>query len=149
VIVDDLQRFEDKAIGEKGVAVGWLGAQYSSRGLSEEVSSAFFERLVSLLVDPWQPYAVAGVAPCPMCRFSGGPSVVDYQGARCVVRTGMLLVPGPDALYISPTMIAHYVDAHGYDPPQQFVEAVMQCPPMRSMSYWKDLLRLGVSVRAR
>ena len=47
-----------------------------------------------------------------------------------VVRFGAnnLFVPGEGLIYVAPSMIAHYIDAHAYDPPAVFWEAVMKCP---------------------
>ena len=35
------------------------------------------------------------------------------------------------------------MDAHGYSPPAEFQQAVMDCPPMRSMDYLKAILKNG------
>lgn len=42
--------------------------------------------------------------------------------------TGYVIVPATDRLFYAPKMIAHYVEAHDYAPPSEFVAAVMQCP---------------------
>jgi hypothetical protein len=41
---------------------------------------------------------------------------------------GNLGVPGDGVLYVAPEMIAHYVSAHGYLPPDEFVQAVSVSP---------------------
>jgi hypothetical protein len=41
---------------------------------------------------------------------------------------------------VSPSSIAHYIDAHGYCPPAVFQEAAMKCPQMRSADYMRALL---------
>ncbi len=46
-------------------------------------------------------------------------------------------------LYVAPSLILHYIDAHGYAPPDQFQRAVMECPPMKSMPYLRALLANG------
>ncbi len=43
-------------------------------------------------------------------------------------------------VYVAPSTIVHYIDAHGYAPPPAFCHAVFTCPPMRTMEYRHDLL---------
>ena len=37
-------------------------------------------------------------------------------------------VPAGQVLYVAPAMISHYVEEHGYLPPQQFIDAVLESP---------------------
>jgi hypothetical protein len=131
--------------GVRGLAVGWLAAEQPYA--TGTVSSETFGALVRLLQHPWQPAATAGIHLCPFCRFTGGPSTVDYGGVRAVMRSAVLVVPSPQCLYVAPSLIAHYVDAHGYAPPNDFGAAVSSCPEMRSISYLRSLRKHGVSRR--
>lgn len=54
-----------------------------------------------------------------------------------------LFIPGDGVLYVAPSLILHYMDAHGYGPPKEFQASVMSCPPMRSMDYLKAVLKNG------
>ncbi|AMV29564.1 hypothetical protein VT84_34535 [Gemmata sp. SH-PL17] len=54
-----------------------------------------------------------------------------------------LWLPGDGFLFVAPSLILHYMDAHEYSPPDEFQEAVRACPPMRSMAYLKALLKNG------
>lgn len=120
------------------IAVGWLEPEHEfARG---DVSPEFFEALCRLLVDPWSFVATAGVHPCGFCRFSGGGSAAFKHYRIEGFGHGMLFVPSGSTLYVSPTSIAHYIDAHGYFPPAEYQRAVMQCPDMRSMAYMRALL---------
>jgi hypothetical protein len=124
--------------------VGWLDADHDYvRG---PVSEAFFAALVELLVDPWQPAACAGRMPCPFCRFTDGPGALYFRGSTVRMGANNLFVPhaATRGAYVAPSLIAHYVDAHEYAPPVAFQEAVLQCPPMRSMAYKKALLAAGI-----
>lgn len=128
--------------GESGrvLGVGWLeqGKPYQ-KGKVEE---AVFARLMELLRDPWQPYVAAGVHVCDLCRFMDAPPYVQYRNLR--IGTGHnnnLFLPGEGVIYIAPSMIVHYIVAHDYAPPDVFCDAVMRCPPMRSMEYWKAILK--------
>lgn len=130
----DLSRVEaDPVVGVPWTAVGWLerGHPYSQG----EVAADFFEKLDALARDPWNGSFSAGVHPCSLCRFKQGP-----RGHR------QIYLPSLDALFVCPELIVHYVVAHEYCPPIEFQRAVVACPPMRSMAYFRELRRLGVSV---
>lgn len=124
-------------------AVGWLelGARYARGSVSER----FFEALARLLVEPWQPAASAGRHPCSFCKFSGGPTGLTYKGTTILLGASNVYVPGDGVIYVAPSLIAHYVDAHEYQPPAEFVDAVLRCPPMRSMPYLQAIGRIGGS----
>jgi len=124
-------------------AVGWLAPEHPFD--VGEVDTAFIEKLLELLRDPWQPVVFAGRHACRHCRFSGGPSVVQGLGREVAVGVANLLVPGKGSAYVAPSLIAHYIDAHGYRPPDEFVQAVLDCPVMRSVTYLKAMLELGYS----
>jgi hypothetical protein len=119
------------------LAVGWLEPGHDfTRG---DVSAEFFERLCRLLVEPWSFVAFAGVHHCEFCRFSGGGSAAFKNYRISGVGNGILFVPSGSTIYLSPTSIAHYVDAHGYCPPAEFQKAVMECPEMGSQAYMQAL----------
>jgi hypothetical protein len=118
-------------------AVGWLDRSHAyARG---EVTEAFFEALIRLLVDPWQPAETAGRHACTLCKFGGGPSRISFNGIAVTLGASNVFVPGDTCVYVSPSLIAHYVDAHEYCPPIDFVSAVLECLPMRSVGYLKKL----------
>jgi len=121
------------------LAVGWLDRAHSfTKGT---VDRAIFEKLASLLHDPWQLGGVfAGKQPCEFCVFTGGPGVV--AGAN--VGSTNLFVPDDDCAYVAPSLILHYIDAHEYRPPERFQRAVEACPEMRSIGYLKRLRALGL-----
>jgi hypothetical protein len=41
---------------------------------------------------------------------------------------GSFGVPADGRLFYAPDMIAHYVEEHGYAPPEMFIAAVLECP---------------------
>jgi hypothetical protein len=120
------------------LAVGWLEPEHEFAG--GDVSVEFFERLCQLLVQPWSFAASAGVHRCVFCRFTGGGAASFRNLQVPAFGSGMLFVPSGSTIYVSPTSIAHYIDAHGYCPPAEFQKAVMECPEMRSMAYMRALL---------
>jgi hypothetical protein len=123
------------------VAVGWLAQGHPySKG---EVSRSFFGSLTVLAADPWEPVAFAGRQQCPFCVFSGGPGKLVYEGTTVPLGATNIFVPGDEGLFVAPSLIVHYIDAHEYLPPEVFQAAVRQCPPMRSMEYLRSVRRLG------
>lgn len=122
-------------------AVGWLG-----RGHEFPVAPAdrhFFDKLCLLLVAPFEPLTSFGSHRCDLCQFSGGPGTLRNGDAVVQMGASNLFVPGRGVVYVAPSLIAHYIDAHGYRPPDEFVEAVLQCPDPRSMDYKRLLLASG------
>lgn len=124
-------------------AVGWLerGKAYSQG----EVTEPFFESLIHLLVQPWQPFTPAGRHACSLCRFAGGPGQLGYKGTTVALGALNVFVPGEGVIYVAPSLVAHYVDAHEYQPPAEFMAAVLRCPPMRSMEYLRAMKSIGGS----
>ena len=111
-------------------AVGWLSHDHEyPSGL---VDRAVFDRLEELLRDPWQPTICMGVFGCELCRFAP-----EAHGAR------NLFVPSGGVVFVCPELILHYINAHGYAPPDQFLSALMSCPDTRSLEYKRMLLRSG------
>lgn len=130
---------------DKLIAVGWLepGHEFATG----DVSAEFVNKLAGLLVNPWEPAFAMGRHPCGFCRFTGGPATLqigDFPG-RKEVRIGAanLWLPADGFLFVAPSMMLHYIDAHGYSPPAEFQAAVMECPEMRSLDYLKLLTQNG------
>lgn len=124
------------------LAIGWLDPQHDYKRAA--VSSQFFESLIGMLVDPWQPAIVAGVHRCAFCRFSGGPAEFRYAGVTARLGAANLFVPSDQRVLVAPSLIAHYIDAHGYAPPAEFQEAVHRCPPMKSVQYLRLIKESGL-----
>ena len=125
------------------LAVGWLELDHSFA--TSKVSKEFFAKLIGLLRDPWQPFVTAGFQRCAFCRFTGGPSKTDFEGNSIVVGTANLFIPATACVYVAPSLVAHYVDAHEYCPPAEFQEAVLKCPEMRSIAYLKEIKARGLN----
>lgn len=110
-------------------SIGWLGAQ--SEFVRCKASPEFFDKLKALCADPWQPVVSAGCHRCELCQFEA-PAF-----------HGNVLIPFQGHVYVAPIAVVHYVAAHWYCPPDEFIEAVLACPPMRSIHYYKALLANG------
>ncbi|XXX76295.1 hypothetical protein WMF30_52460 [Sorangium sp. So ce134] len=124
-------------------AVGWHEPNHPFA--TGSVSKNFFEALMRLLSDPWQPAAVAGYQKCAYCRFTGGPAELRLEGVTVRVGASNLFVPTEKEVYVAPSLIAHYIDAHEYCPPSIFQDAVLNCPEMRSIAYLKKIKLRGIA----
>lgn len=127
---------------EPFLAIGFLArGQDYERG---DVSMEFFAKLCELASNAWSPpVASAGVHLCELCRFTGGGSAIFQNYPVTSVSNAEIYVPGNGIIYIAPISVPHYVDAHEYCPPKVFQEAVLNCPSMRSIPYFKSLLANG------
>ena len=120
-----------------------------------DIEEAFFERLCELTQNPMQPWAMGGVHFCDLCRFVGNGVGTYYPkdsqgriktpGYRVSAASSSvnLWIPGDGFLFCCPTSITHYIDAHDFRPPADFCEAVLRCPPMRSVDYLNAILANG------
>ena len=87
-----------------------------------------------------------GIHGCEFCfgtedyarRFS-----LERYGMRIYFGVANLFVPGKDCVYVAPSMIAHYVDSHRYEPPSEFWRAVLDCPDIQSDTYKAALIANG------
>ena len=131
-------------------AVGWLAPDHTY--VKGPVAPEFFAALMQLLSNPWQPFVLVGRHRCEFCKFTGGPARITMNHASAAIGTTNLFVPGGEVAYVAPSLIVHYIDAHGYAPPVAFRGAVLACPPMRSIEYLKAIRHYGLhdlAARAR
>jgi len=122
-------------------AVGWLHQDHPYvRG---PASDEFVVALQILLRSAWQYCGFLGIHQCEFCRISRGPQIVRCWDTGIDIGVGLsnLFVPGDGFLYVAPSMIIHYIDAHEYAPPDEFQAAVLRCPPMRSAEYFERLVQ--------
>jgi hypothetical protein len=52
-------------------------------------------------------------------------------------------VPAGDVEYNAPSLILHYIQHHGYQPPECFQTAVLECPEPGSPEYFAALKRIS------
>jgi hypothetical protein len=121
--------------------------------------------LEALAHDPWSPVSFMGGHSCGVCArkavskrleelarefppASGSLSedFIEYycdRHAPASIAKGFsnLFVPGAGLVYVAPELILHYIDAHQYQPPRAFCDAVLACPPMGSAEYLEALRR--------
>lgn len=114
-------------IADNILAVGWLDNSVTyPRGPTPE---SVYRRLQSFAQKPWQPFIACGYYECGLCQFAG-----EQRG------TNNLYIPFNGKIYVAPELITHYINAHFYQPPTVFCEAVIECPAMDSMDYKRLLI---------
>lgn len=112
---------------EKLIAIGWLNANYPfTHGT---VQQNFVERLELFCSNPL--LQTFGVRFCTLCgkedvvkvALSSGNEIFLYGANEIRIPS----VSG-DKIYAAPDLILHYVLAHNYKPPQEFIDAVLTAP---------------------
>lgn len=133
---EDLSPCDYFPIDSQMTAVGWLerGKPYATGAIDKSV----YLKFVELLKNPWQFAIAGGVHKCDLCQFDA-----EARGGA------NLFVPYRGVIYASPALITHYINAHHYLPPNVFCDAILACPPMRSLEYLKALRDAGGKAFAR
>jgi hypothetical protein len=110
-------------------SIGWL--DNSKDFVTGKTPESVYYALSELLKNPYFPTVNPGIHTCNLCQYA------DEGGSK------NLLIPGNGFLYLCPELILHYINAHWYQPPEDFCQAVLDCPPTNSMEYKKRLLQNG------
>jgi hypothetical protein len=117
----------------------FLGEGVGGRGLAfpraavqpRPVPAEFLQRLEEWKDNHWRPAVFMGGHECEFCETEPA-----HDGAN-------FFVPGSvrgrwfrkPCIFVMPRLAMHYMTAHGYCPPQEFIDAVMRCPPMGSKKF--------------
>ena len=110
-------------------AVGWL--ENEKPFATGKVPTDFFEKLSELQKNPWTFASFCGFHECNICQFKGKSGIKN------------IFIPYNNRIYVCPELITHYINNHFYLPPGEFIEAVLNCPPQKSMEYLKKMLENG------
>lgn len=122
--------------GDHVRAVGWLGESHPFA--VGPVSPEFLVALRAHVDSAWQPVVCAGPHFCDLCPEprAGERSRKSRPGAA-----GNVWIPAADVVYVAPELIVHYIEAHQYRPPDEFVAAVLACPSQGSAEFHDRLRR--------
>lgn len=106
------------------LCIGWLARKYPyTQG---EVPIAFMEQLWIFCCN--SVFYTLGYHRCPFCRNSSFGVLVQRSGRELRLGSGEIRVVGKRAIYAAPNLIYHYVEAHHYSPPDEFIQAVLEGP---------------------
>lgn len=122
----DLDTHTMVAFGDHVRAIGWLssGKSFHQGNVSEQFVARLCEfvqragRSSSLLSFP----SFGGFHECELCEQSIEPQTLRPKGAA------NFGVPCGVVLYVAPELILHYVQVHNYQPPDEFIAAVLASP---------------------
>jgi hypothetical protein len=128
VYIEDLSTRAYFAHGDRVRAVGWLEADHPFALGS--VSDEFLRVLKAHIAKAFQPVLYMGLHRCSFCEQQG----------RIQKGHSNLLIPTTERLYVAPQLVVHYIENHGYQPPLEFLAAVLGCPEQQSDAYF-ELLR--------
>lgn len=121
----DLGRRSQIASGEHIRAIGWLAA---GRAYAQGAISA--DALVKL-----RAYATAWRASGAALNWPQAAGAHQCELCGNCWKAGNFGVPAGDILYSCPEMLAHYVEAHSYCPPPEFVQALLAAPLPGTVDY--------------
>ena len=92
--------------------IGWLSKEFPyDQG---ESPAEFKQRLAFFCESPSTRFMTAGMHTCEFC-------------GQAVGSTEIRIIAGKKS-YAAPVLVFHYVDAHRYRPPQEFIDAVLKAP---------------------
>ena len=111
------------AVHENQTNIGWLDSDHAfERGcVSEEVLAKIFA-LCKTAVNQTR-----GFHPCVFC--SSGPMGIKatHNGTTLLLGSAEIRVPSRSGLvYAAPNLIYHYIKDHDYQPPKEFIDAVLE-----------------------
>jgi hypothetical protein len=100
--------------------VGWLDKETSFP--QGQVSSGTLETILKLCF--WPANVFRGCHFCNLCHYDE-PPLIEWLGKKMRLGGAEIWVPGKSQIvYAAPNLIYHYILAHSYLPPGEFISAV-------------------------
>ncbi len=111
--------------GYSALNVGWLDIEHAYP--VGDVSNTFLDRLWAFCREPV--FKSRGFNGCEFCHIPGRPIEEQRVNERLRLGSAEVHVMGRDGqVYAAPDLIYHYVVAHHYCPPEEFIQGVMETP---------------------
>ena len=108
--------------------IGWLSN--SKPYPKGETSDEFQEKLLTFCFFEHTVNNCLGYHTCPFCKSPQTPMIIQRGNRRAYLGNGEIRVAGKSAVYAAPTLVYHYVIAHRYRPPDEFIDAVLDEKPL-------------------
>ncbi len=136
-----------RRLPDQPLAVGWLaGNKPFPKGPVAPEVVAKLERLAELA--PWI-FVFRGFHCCELCGPGVDRGLKDSDGRRLPSSSHLnIFVPCDERIYVAPQCLPHYVVQHGYQPPDEFCEAVIRCPEPGTDAFRDLLCEVGGAVFA-
>lgn len=148
----DLTRYEyfarDEPSDTAALNIGWLDE--TQPYVIGHTPQEFKDRLFEFCLDKYTVHIARGFHACQFCKLSYDQWFEEHEfkygeNAHWMsIGDGEIRVLGKSAIYAAPTLIYHYVVEHQYQPPKEFIEAVLTGPAPGSNMHITLLEKLGV-----
>jgi hypothetical protein len=113
----------------KLVTIGWMNKPHPvPQGTVDPEDVA---RLEQIIMHGWTPVEIEGTYACSFCFDDPDtePPRRIVAGEDTYIGWRNICVPGRACIYIFPDQILHYIDTHGYKPPDKFLRAMRKVDP--------------------
>ncbi len=129
--------------------VGWLSPthRFPSGALEEGFVSAL-ERLVASPVNLYRGLHICEFCPPPPYKLIGGGSLMPDPLPGTTGNGEIRIAATNGNTYVAPVLIFHYVVAHGYLPPKEFIDAVIEAARWQSRQPTNPSVSPAAAVRA-
>lgn len=128
--------YDRESVRARTKTVGWLarGHRFPVATPAEDLLDLLWSYCCSISVAPKR-----GVHPCEFC-LAPGTFQVERHGKRLLLGAAEIRVFSQEGItYAAPTLIYHYVAAHHYKPPDEFLDALRSGPGPGSQEYFDAL----------
>lgn len=132
--IADLSEYKNcedvERIGIAPLAIGFL--QHKQRFETGLVNSKFVQKLLPFCAPETHVFALPKAMACPLCRQR-----VEMEIGGQMVRLGSaeIRIVGEQDIFAAPDLLPHYITAHDYVPPTEFIEAIMRGAGVDSAEY--------------
>jgi hypothetical protein len=103
------------------------------------VPAEFLQRLEEWRADLWDPIVTFGFHECPFCKGEPKEGGANFW----VPGTARRWFSRRPCIFVMPELALHYMTAHGYCPPQEFINAVRESPAMSSPEFFDQVRALS------
>lgn len=111
--------------------VGWLSASHPfPTGPIDDRLVAALQRLVACPVNLYRGSHSCEFCPPPPMKMSPGGIPMLYPLPGTTGNGEIRITATNGIVYVAPVLVLHYVVAHGYLPPQEFVDAAISAMPI-------------------